>query len=100
MLVHSHHEINAHKRDARGILRQVVERCEVALAKGDARAIGECAAQARATARDFDAGDVLAKQLRAIEHEAARMHVYGVERMRSRLAYARALLPLSFDWWR
>lgn len=86
---------------SRRVLRDVVDGCADALTRNEASLeIRDRVRVALKLEGCPAAGDPLTAQLRAIEFEADRIDVYGIERLRSRLAYARALLELPLQWWR
>jgi len=84
----------AHAELARLVVRDVVVECERALESPTPETGVRAAVHAGLVALGELGTDDPSTQLRAIEFEADRVDVYGFERIRARLAYARALLKL------
>ena len=83
-----------HVELARRIVRDVVRACEEALASPSPEDGLRAAVHDGLAALGEIGTDDPSAQLRAIEFEADRVEVYGVEPIRARLACARALLKL------
>jgi hypothetical protein len=80
------------------IMHDIISRIEEALAHdGDPAPLILDAVHAAVDELGYSGLDEPAGQLRAIELEADRMTLFGVERLRSRLAYARAVLGLPSE---
>ena len=80
--------------EAHRVICHVVVECEEALETPDSETWIHAAVHDGLVELATLGVDDPSTQLRAIEFEADRMSVYGVERIRSRLAYVRALLKL------